>query len=109
MKILLDNCVDWRLARDLPDHEVIHARTLGWESHSNGTLLAAAEREQFDLVVTVDKNFRFQQATSHRKLSLITLSPVLTKLSTLKPLVPKLIQVIEDLIPGSSITIESDR
>ena len=35
--------------------------------------------------------------------------PVLTKLSTLKPLVPRLIQAIEDLIPGSSITIESDR
>jgi hypothetical protein len=31
MKILLDECVDWRLMRDLEDHEVRTVKQAGWE------------------------------------------------------------------------------
>jgi hypothetical protein len=34
MKVLLDECVDWRLARELEGHEVKAARQMGWATIS---------------------------------------------------------------------------
>jgi predicted nuclease of predicted toxin-antitoxin system len=53
LKVLLDECVDWRLARDLVGHEVKTARQMGWTTVKNGELLALAA-EQFDVFITVD-------------------------------------------------------
>jgi hypothetical protein len=30
MRVLLDECVDWRLSRDIVGHEVKTVRQLGW-------------------------------------------------------------------------------
>jgi len=40
--VLLDECVDWRLGRELPSHEVKTARQMGWIALKNGELLAFA-------------------------------------------------------------------
>jgi predicted nuclease of predicted toxin-antitoxin system len=61
MKILLDNCVDWRAARLLAGHDVIHARDVGWEQLSNGNLLAAAASGGYDVIITVDKKIKYEQ------------------------------------------------
>lgn len=42
MKVLLDECVDWRLSRDLAGHEVKSARQMGWTTIKNGELLRGA-------------------------------------------------------------------
>ena len=63
MKVLLDECVDWRLARDIVGHDVKTARQMGWASIKNGELLALAA-EQFDVFVTVDRNLSSQQNLS---------------------------------------------
>ena len=46
MKVLLDECVNWRLARDIIGHDVKTARQMGWSTIKNGELLALAG-EQF--------------------------------------------------------------
>ena len=38
MKILLDECVDERLARDFAGHEVLTVRQMGWKSVTFGGL-----------------------------------------------------------------------
>jgi hypothetical protein len=63
MKLLLDECVDWRLLRELADFDVKTVRQMGWAGIENGALLRAAEGE-FDAFVTVDKNLSFQQNLS---------------------------------------------
>ena len=55
MKVLLDECVDWRLARDIVGHDVKTARQLGWATIKNGELLTLAS-ESFDVFVTVVPN-----------------------------------------------------
>ena len=60
MKVFVDECVDWRLARDIVGHEVRSAREMGWSTIKNGELLALAARE-FEAFVTVDRNLSFQQ------------------------------------------------
>jgi len=60
VKVFLDECVDWRLSRDIEGHEVRTAHQMGWSSIKNGELLALAAGE-FDVFVTVDRNLSFQQ------------------------------------------------
>jgi len=40
MKVLLDECLDWRLRRDLPGHEVKTVQEMGWDGSRDGRLLA---------------------------------------------------------------------
>lgn len=90
MKVLLDECVDWRLSRDIIGHEVKTARQMGWETIKNGELLALASRE-FDVFVTVDRNLSFQQNLSSFKIAVIVLRAQSNRLTDLKLLVPKLL------------------
>jgi hypothetical protein len=39
VKVLLDECVDWRLAREVVGHDVKTARQMGWAAIKNGELL----------------------------------------------------------------------
>lgn len=60
MRIFLDECVDWRLSRDIVGHDVKTARQMGWTAIKNGDLLTLAS-EHFDVFLTVDRNLAFQQ------------------------------------------------
>ncbi len=51
MNILLDKCLDRRLARDLPRHNVKTVQEMGWAGIRNGKLLALAQ-SQFEVFVT---------------------------------------------------------
>jgi hypothetical protein len=58
MKVLLDECVDRRLARHLQPFAVQTVPEMGWAMIENGQLLAPAERD-FDVFLTVDRNLAF--------------------------------------------------
>jgi hypothetical protein len=73
MRILFDQGVPRGLAASLRGHEVVEARRLDWERISNGELLRLAESAGFDLMVTTDKNVRYQQNLLGRKNSLVVL------------------------------------
>jgi uncharacterized protein DUF5615 len=51
VKILLDECVDRRLAKDIAGHEVKTVPQMGWAAIKNGELLCRAEKD-FDVFVT---------------------------------------------------------
>ena len=72
MRVLLDECVDWRLARALAGHEIRTVRQMGWTGLSNGELMALASR-RFDAFVTVDRNLAFQQQTTRLGLATVVL------------------------------------
>lgn len=59
MKILLDECIDRRLAKDIAGHEVKTVPQMGWAATKDGELLALAEKD-FEVFVTVDRNLSFQ-------------------------------------------------
>jgi len=73
MRILFDQGVPRGLTASLGAHEVTEARKLGWEMISNGALLKLAEGAGFDLLLTTDKNVRYQQNLSDRKIALVVL------------------------------------
>lgn len=99
MKIFLDECVDWRLSREIPDHEVRTARDLGWTAIKNGELLALAAA-QFDVFVTVDRNLRFQQKLQDYPIAVLILEARSNRLADWKPLIVRLLRAIKSARPG---------
>ncbi|HEY2828618.1 MAG TPA: DUF5615 family PIN-like protein [Thermoanaerobaculia bacterium] len=93
MKILLDECVDWRLLRDLSSHEVRTVKQLGWEKIKDGALLALAAI-QFETFITVDQNLPYQQNASLYDLAIIILRGRTTRLRDLQTLLPSLHQAL---------------
>jgi hypothetical protein len=70
MKILLDECVPIQIRSALPDHEVPSATEPAWRGLSNGELLTRSELEGFHLIIVADKNLRYQQALSNRRIAI---------------------------------------
>ena len=99
MRVLLDECIDWRLSRSIAGHDVKTARQMGWSAIKNGELLALAA-QTFDVFVTVDRNLSFQQNLATRSISIVVLRARTNRLADLIPLVPSLLSTIETATPG---------
>jgi len=93
VRVFVDECIDWRLARYIVGHEVETARQMGWSTIENGELLALAAKE-FDVFVTVDRNLSFQQHLPAFTIAVIVLRAVSNRLADLQPLVPELLTSI---------------
>jgi hypothetical protein len=93
VKVLLDECVDRRLAREIQGHAVETVTGLGWAAAKNGELLVRAEG-RFDAFVTVDRNLAFQQATHRFSFAVVILHARSNRLADLRPLVPRLLEVL---------------
>ncbi len=78
---------------------------MGWSSLQNGELIAAGETEGFDVLVTSDKNLRYQQNLSGRKIGIITLNSLFVTLQDIAPLAPKVLVALGNLEKGSFVTI----
>ena len=100
MRILLDECVDWRFSRAIIGHDVKTARQMGWIAIKNGELLALAS-EHFDVFVTVDQNLPFQQNLRGLPVAVIVLRARTNQLGDLLPLIPNLLNAIESAKQGS--------
>jgi hypothetical protein len=74
MRILFDHVTPRGIAPFLPGHIVTKAKDRGWDRLSNGSLLAEGERAGFDILLTADKNMRYQQNLTGRRIALIVLS-----------------------------------
>jgi len=73
LKILFDQGTPDGIKRVLISHDVTFARHMNWSELSNGHLIATAEAAGFDLMITTDKNLRYQQNLSNRRISIIVL------------------------------------
>jgi hypothetical protein len=105
MLVLFDNGTPRTLARDLIDrHAVTEARARGWEKLDNGELLAQAEAAGFQVLVTTDKNLRYQQNLADRKIAIVVLGN--GRWILVKPHVAKVVAAINAATPGSYTEID---
>jgi len=72
MKLLLDECVVRDLKRDLIGHNVSTVVEAGFSGLENGELLRAAS-EDYDVLITVDRNLPFQQNISSLQIGILIL------------------------------------
>jgi len=108
MRILLDNCVNHRFGPLLIGFDVTHSERIGWANLSNGNLVQAAEEAGFDVLITVDKNLRYQQNLRGRHISIITLNVLLITYAYIAPLAPQVLPAPEDIRPGSFLNISRE-
>jgi hypothetical protein len=73
MRILFDNGTPKPIARSLAGHEIAHARRIGWHELKNGELIQRAEEAGYEVLLSTDKNIRYQQNLSRRKIALVVL------------------------------------
>lgn len=74
MRILFDNGTPRGVIAALRGHIVEEARVHGWDALKNGDLLDAAEAAGFDLLLTTDKNIRYQQNLTGRRIAILVLA-----------------------------------
>ncbi|HTF42806.1 MAG TPA: hypothetical protein VK641_02840 [Terriglobales bacterium] len=74
MLILFDHVTPRGIARFLSGHMVTKAKERGWDTLTNGALLAEAERAGFDVLFTADRNMRYQQNLAGRGIAILVLS-----------------------------------
>lgn len=106
MDILLDECIDQRLARELPGHNVRCVPQMNWAGLKNGRLLALAE-QQSDVFLTVDRNLSFQQNVSQFAMAVVVLRAPTNRLHDLKPLVPAILLALPTAQPGQVLVLSA--
>ena len=74
MLILFDHGTPAPLAPFLTEHTVRKTKDLGWDTLTNGELLKVAEEAGFELLLTTDKNIRYQQNFTGRKIAILVLA-----------------------------------
>lgn len=71
MLILFDHGTPRGIAQSLPRHTVKEAKEQGWDTLTNGELLTAADQAGFQVLLTTDKNIRYQQNLAGRKIAVV--------------------------------------
>ena len=99
IRILFDHGTPSGLAQSLASHEITEAIARGWERISNGELLTKAEKAGFELLVTTDKNIRYQQNLKGRKIAIVVLGMA-------RQHVNRTAAAVNDATPGSYAEVQ---
>ena len=99
MRILFDNGTPRGTAHGLAGHTVEECRAHGWDTLRNGELLDAAEAAGFDVLLTTDRNIRYQQNLTNRKIAIVILGKGRWRL--IKNRLPEIVAAVAAATPGS--------
>ncbi len=106
MKLLLDECVTIYLKPGFAGHDVVTVDEAGFKGLLNGQLLQAASG-RFDVLVTVDQKLRFEQNLVKLEIGILVLKAARTSYPFLKALMPKALEELKTIEPGSVIVVSS--
>ena len=106
MTILLDECCPKPLAKALSEFTITTTDQAGLKGFKNGDLIDAAEGS-FDVVITADKNLRYQQNLKNRKIAILELP--FNSWPRLRNLLPEIRRSLLDLKPGDYLEMEAEQ
>jgi len=104
MLILFGNGTPAPLRHALTPHTVVEAIERGWDRLSNGELIEAAEAAGFELLLTTDKNLRYQQNLTARKIAFVVIGN--QQWPTLRRYVQRIVAAVNAATPGSYAEVE---
>ena len=104
MLIIFDQATPVPIRPYLEGHTVRTAAQQGWDKLRNGDLLTAAEKAGFDLLLTTDKNIRFQQNLVGRKIAVVVLGQ--QQWPRLRPHIQRVIEAVNAATPGSFAEVD---
>ena len=101
MKVLLDENLPKKLKIDLQEFEVFTVRDKDWNGKKNGELLALLVSDNFDELITFDKNLQYQQNFKKYSIPVLVLNALDNTHITLCKLVPQIKIILNsELKPG---------
>lgn len=103
MRVLFDQGTPVPLRQSLTNHEIATAFGRGWSELKNGELLEVAEREGFDVLVSTDRNLRYQQNLSARNIALVILST--TSWPRIQRALPQVVEAVDRAAPRSYVEV----
>ena len=104
MLIIFDQATPVPLRPYLEGHTVRTAAQQGWDKLGNGDLLTVAEEAGFDILLTTDKNMRYQQNLAGRKIAIVVLGQ--QQWPQLRPHIQRVIEAVNAATPGSYAEVE---
>ena len=104
MRILIDECLDWRLCRALTEHQCVSVRQMRWGGLANGILLQKAQ-DEFDVFLTGDTNLTFQQNLTRFHIAVVVLEARSTRLVDTAELMPQVLKILTTIQPGQVVRI----
>jgi predicted nuclease of predicted toxin-antitoxin system len=104
MRILFDQSTPAPLRAHLPTHVVTEARDLGWDRLVNGELLNRAEAAEFEVFITADKNLRYQQNLTGRKIAIVVIGNAQWRV--LRNYVDRVVSAVQSCTPGSYTEVD---
>jgi len=104
MLILLDQATPVPIRPFLEGHTVRTAAQQGWDKLENGVLLNAAEEAGFDILLTTDRNMRYQQNLADRKIAIVVLGQ--QQWPRLRPHIERVIEALNAAAPGSFAEVD---
>jgi 3'-phosphoadenosine 5'-phosphosulfate (PAPS) 3'-phosphatase len=75
-----------------------------WDQLANGELIAVAEQAGFEVMVTADKNIRYQQNLEARKIALVVLEH--SQWPMVKLVAQNIVAAINAAQPGSYVEVD---
>jgi glutamate racemase len=94
VRVLFDQGTPAPLRRHLSAHQVSTAFELQWQALKNGELIERAETEGFEVLVTTDRNLKYQQNLAGRRIAVVVLS------TTSWPRIEKHVAAVTDAVDG---------
>src|SRR5580658_10194151 len=104
MLILFDNGTPAPLRYALKDHVVVEAVERVWDRLANGELIAAAEAAGFELLLTTDKNMRYQQNLKGREIAFVVIGN--QQWPTLRRYVDRIVVAVNAATVGSFTEVD---
>ena|SRR5436190_13787663 len=109
MRLLLDENLPKRLKLDFPEHEIYTVRDRGWNGIKNGELLKLLIENNFDALLTFDKNLQHQQNFVKYTITVFVLSAKINSYEELTKLRPKIKEYLDNPpLPIGGIVISSE-
>jgi predicted nuclease of predicted toxin-antitoxin system len=105
MKLLIDENLPKALKAHIPYHDVYTVRDMGWQGKKNGELMTLMLAENFDILLTFDKNLRHQQNFAKYPISVLVLDAFGNAFSFLQPLLPQLNEVLQNRLPPGATVV----
>ena len=106
MKLLLDENLPKRL---FEDYEISTVAEQGWRGIKNGELLTRMLTNEFDVLLTFDKNLSYQQNFSKYPITVIVLHAESNTFKALKPLISKVLELLNKPLKPGPIAISNQQ
>jgi hypothetical protein len=104
MPVIFDQATPVPIRSFLDGHTVRTAAQQGWDKLRNGDLLTAAEKVGFEVLLTTDKNMRYQQNFAGRRIAIVVLGQ--QQWPQLRPHIQRVVKAVNAATPGSFTEVD---